>query len=237
MAERVLKLVNGIARMTDISTGAVSVKDEGGLVEANVTELDFTGAAVQVSALGGGAVQVDHAAAGGGVAIYDETTELVSDISSGTAITLPSAKQYNSEELEIYLNNVRQNDGENFEYVGVVPRTQIEFNEDLVTGDRIRFRIDRDFDTTPTIFDESLVVVASGAGAGEINGPITTGTPITLPAAQTYEDDELEIYLNNVRIDSTYDYNHEGTVPRTQISFTFDIIVGDVIRFRVDRVA
>ena len=86
-----------------------------------------------------------------------------------------------------------------------------------------------------TIYDESLTVVSSGAGAGEINGPISTGTPITLPSSQTYEDDELEVYLNGQRVEAVKDYNYEGSTPRTQISFTFDIVVGDVMRFRIDR--
>ena len=80
-------------------------------------------------------------------------------------------------------------------------------------------------------------MVESGAGAGEINGPITTGTPITLPSSQTYESDELEVYINGMRVESLIDYNYVGSIPRTQVSFTFDIIVGDIIRFRIDRSA
>ena len=87
------------------------------------------------------------------------------------------------------------------------------------------------------IYDESLEVVASGAGAGQINGPITTGTPITLPNAKVYTDEELEVYLNGTRLDNPGDYAYEGSGARTQISFAFDIIVTDIIRFRIDRSA
>jgi len=89
---------------------------------------------------------------------------------------------------------------------------------------------------SPTIYDESLTVVESGAGAGEINvADVETGDPITLPDAKTYTSDELEVYINGQRVDAVIDYNYEGSPPRTQISLTFDGEVGDVIRFRVDR--
>ena len=88
----------------------------------------------------------------------------------------------------------------------------------------------------PTIYDESLLVVAGSPGVGEILGPINTGNPITLPNSGTYESLELEIYLAGQRLEDVGDYNFVGGGPtRTQISFTFDIIVGDQIKFRVDR--
>lgn len=92
-----------------------------------------------------------------------------------------------------------------------------------------------DESASPTIYDESLTVVESGAGAGEINGPISAGTNVTLPSSKIYEDDELEIYINGQRIEAVFDYNYIGTIPRTQISLTFDLEVGDIIRFRIDR--
>jgi len=88
-----------------------------------------------------------------------------------------------------------------------------------------------------TIYDENLEVVSGTPGAGEIEGPINTGVAITLPSSQTYSDDELEVYLNNMRLDSVYDYNYVGSGSRTQISMTFDLEVGDIIRFRIDRAA
>jgi len=34
-----------------------------------------------------------------------------------------------------------------------------------------------------------------------------------------------------------FDYNYVGSGTRTQITMTFDLVAGDVIRFRVDRSA
>lgn len=84
----------------------------------------------------------------------------------------------------------------------------------------------------PTIYDETLLVVASSPGTGEILGPITTGTPITLPDSKIYSGDELEVYLDGNRLVPVLDYNYDSS---TQVSFTFQLMVGDLIRFRVDR--
>ncbi len=88
----------------------------------------------------------------------------------------------------------------------------------------------------PTIYDESLLVVSGAPGAGEITGPISTGTPITLPSAETYEGIELEVHIGGQVLEDVGDFNFVGAGPtRTQISFTFDIVVGDQIRFRKTR--
>jgi hypothetical protein len=87
-----------------------------------------------------------------------------------------------------------------------------------------------------TIYDETLTVVSGSPGAGEITGPIVTGTNVTLPESGTYEGDELRIELNGQDLHSLLDYNYVGAGPtRTQVAFTFDIVVGDVIVFRRDR--
>jgi hypothetical protein len=81
-----------------------------------------------------------------------------------------------------------------------------------------------------TIYDQTFTVISD----------ITTGTPITLPSAGTYTGEELEVRLNGIRMDSGIDYNFIGSPPRTQISFTFDLVGGsnpDYINFRVDRPA
>jgi len=85
-----------------------------------------------------------------------------------------------------------------------------------------------------SIYDETLKVVSSGAGAGEINGPITAGVGVTLPDSKTYTSDELEIYLDGTRLKPVFDYTHASS---TTVEFTFELIVGDVIRFRIDRSA
>ena len=85
-----------------------------------------------------------------------------------------------------------------------------------------------------TIYDQPLLVVASGATTGQVNGPITTGSPVTLPLGKTYTAYELEVYLNGQRLEDSIDYAFNSS---TTVVFTFDIIVGDLIRFRIDRPA
>lgn len=87
---------------------------------------------------------------------------------------------------------------------------------------------------SPVIYDETLSVVSSGAGAGEINGPITAGTPVTLPDSKTYTGDELEVYLGTDRLINLFDYTYNSS---TTVAFTFELKVGDLIRFRIDRSA
>lgn len=86
-----------------------------------------------------------------------------------------------------------------------------------------------------TIYDQSLTVVASGAAANQVNGPVTTGVSVTLPGSQTYTAAELQIYLNGDRMESIFDYSYVGLAPRTQVQFTFDLVVGDRLDFRIDR--
>jgi hypothetical protein len=76
-----------------------------------------------------------------------------------------------------------------------------------------------------TIYDQSFIV----------SSPITTGTNVSLPAAGTYSAADLEVYLNGMRLEQLIDYNYVGSPPRTQVAFTFDLVAGDDIRFRVDR--
>jgi len=83
-----------------------------------------------------------------------------------------------------------------------------------------------------TIYDETLLVVTSGAGAGEINGPIAANTAITLPSSQTYTGNELELYLDNERLIPTKDYTFNSS---TTVKLTFIAAVDDTLRFRIDR--
>ena len=87
---------------------------------------------------------------------------------------------------------------------------------------------------SPAIYDQTLKVVAASPGAGEILGPISAGTPVTLPSGQTYTSNELETYLSGNRLIPVFDYSFTSS---TSVSFTFQLIVNDVIRFRVDRSA
>ena len=79
----------------------------------------------------------------------------------------------------------------------------------------------------PSIYDQGV----------DVASPITAGTSVTLPAAQTYDSKELEVYLNGTRLENLLDYTYVGSPPRTQIQFTFDLVIGDHYRFRIDRVA
>ena len=84
--------------------------------------------------------------------------------------------------------------------------------------------VPRSFDesSAPTIYDEAIDVAA----------PVTAGTSVTLPASGTYDSQELEIYFNGQVLDDVTDYTFVGSPPRTQVQFTFDLVVGDRIRFR-----
>jgi hypothetical protein len=85
---------------------------------------------------------------------------------------------------------------------------------------------------SPVIYDQNLEVVASGAGAGQINGPIAAGTSISLPNGRTYTSNELEVYIGPDRLRPVLDYTYASS---TQVQFTFQLVVGDLLRFRIDR--
>ena len=105
------------------------------------------------------------------------------------------------------------------ELVNGLPRMQAEF-------------------VAPTIYDQSIDIVTSDATPpNEINGPLSAGSDITLPSSQTYDSEELEVWLNADRLEETLDYNFVGNVPRTKIQMTFDLEVGDRLRLRIDRPA
>jgi len=94
---------------------------------------------------------------------------------------------------------------------------------------RLSAGVPRSFDesSSPTIYDQNSVVGGGG---------LTTGVGLTLPSSQTYDSNELEVYLNNVRLTPILDYNYVGgSPPRTQVSFTFDLLANEVVRFRIDR--
>lgn len=79
--------------------------------------------------------------------------------------------------------------------------------------------------------ETGLLVVSSSPGAGEILGPIAPNTSITIPSSITYTDSDLNIYLNGTRLIPSIDYNYVGVAPRTQVSFTFQLIPGDSLFF------
>lgn len=85
--------------------------------------------------------------------------------------------------------------------------------------------------STP-IYDESVILVAASPSAGQMLGPISTGVLVTLPLGESYVGEELEVYLNGQRLEDVVDFNFSNS---TQVAFTFDLVVGDRIRFRIDR--
>ena len=76
-----------------------------------------------------------------------------------------------------------------------------------------------------SVYDQEVSILAT----------LSTGSPLSLPLGQTYPASELEVLLNGQRIDSVLDYNYYGSVPRTAVTFTFDLVAGDRVRFRIDR--
>ena len=75
-----------------------------------------------------------------GVTVYNEQLDVISTITAGTSISLPAAGTYLGSELSLFLNGQRMNYIEDYQYVGVGTRTQIQFLFDLVVDDKIIFR-------------------------------------------------------------------------------------------------
>lgn len=73
-----------------------------------------------------------------------------------------------------------------------------------------------------TIYDETEVLV----------GTLTTGTAHTLPNSGNYVGEEIEVFLDGQTLDSGTDFNFVGSGTKTQVSFTFDLLAGDTLRFR-----
>lgn len=160
-----------------------------------------------------------------GSAIYDDTYVVpAGGLPASSTISLPNAGSYDDIDLEVFIGGIfLEPDGIDYSYVGVAPgRTQITLTEAVNEGERIRFRVE---DSSVTIYDEVIVVGAGG---------ITTGTNIALPNAGTYSGDDLEVYLNGEFMEKDLDWNEVGSVPRTDIQMTFDLVEGDRLRFRVD---
>jgi hypothetical protein len=95
---------------------------------------------------------------------------------------------------------------------------------------------------TSLIYDQSVTMVASGGnGSTTLNGPISSGTAITLPRSGVYTLNtnsvpNLNVYLNGERLESTIDWNTSGSGPNfTAIQMTFQLVVGDRLDFRMER--
>ena len=94
---------------------------------------------------------------------------------------------------------------------------------------------------TSLIYDQSVTVVASGAGANQVNGPVTAGTAITLPSSGTYTLNansvaNIQVYLNGDRLEQVFDWSTSGSGPNyTAIQLTFGLVVGDRLDIRSER--
>lgn len=95
-------------------------------------------------------------------------------------------------------------------------------------------RMQNTFASSYTIYDKTITIVSGTPGSNELQYPVVAGTDITLPNSGSYTGDQLQVFLNGVRVDDVLDYNH---VSSTQIEFLFDLQVGDLIRFYMDRPA
>lgn len=104
---------------------------------------------------------------------------------------------------------------------------------------RLSNGVPRSFDESSSlpIYDERLTIVAGApVDSNEMTGPVTAGTNVTLPDSGSYTGLELQIYLNGDRLESVADYAYVGgSPPRTQVQFTFGLVVGDTIDFVIQR--
>lgn len=71
---------------------------------------------------------------------YDETVDILVDASSPVTITLPNSETYEDDELWVELRGQLLRPGIDYNFLGVVPRTQIELLQDVVVGDTVRIR-------------------------------------------------------------------------------------------------
>lgn len=84
-----------------------------------------------------------------------------------------------------------------------------------------------------TIYDQNLTVVSgTAANSNEVQGPVTSGTSVTLPQSGTYLAVELQIELNGQGLEPVTDYTYVGSGTRTQVQFTFGLVINDVVNFR-----
>ena len=95
---------------------------------------------------------------------------------------------------------------------------------------------------TTLIYDQSIQIVASGGTPpGSVNGPVTAGTALTLPASGNYTLNanniaNINVFLNGDRLEQVFDWTTSGAGPTyTAIQFTFQLNAGDRIDIRSER--
>lgn len=93
----------------------------------------------------------------------------------------------------------------------------------------------------PSIYDQTITIVSSGASPpGSLTGPISSSTPITLPASGTYtvvsSVPNMNIFLNGNRLEYSLDWTSSGAGPNfTAFQLNFQLVVGDVLDLRTER--
>jgi hypothetical protein len=93
----------------------------------------------------------------------------------------------------------------------------------------------------PLIYDKTVSIVASGGSApNSLNGPVSSGTAITLPGSQTYTLNSnsvpnLQIKLNGQWLEYTTDWATSGTTPFSAFTLTLTLQVGDLLELRIER--
>lgn len=222
MASSALKVVNGVARMRTVG---VEVQEDGSQVVSEASVLNFT-SNMDIADQGSGTVNISsQASSTPATTIYDETyTVPGGGLSSGSNITLPNSGTYENKDLRVYVNGQLWEDGVDFDYVGAAGpgKTEIQILQDLEAGELVRFRVQG---TAISIYDETVVIGAGG---------LVAGSNITLPNSETYDDIDLQVYLDGHFLQVVEDYNYVGSIPRTQIQTVFDLNEGERVRFRIE---
>jgi hypothetical protein len=99
--------------------------------------------------------------------------------------------------------------------------------------------VQRSFNESSTlpIYDQQLTIVSGApANSNQMTGPVTAGTSVTLPVSGSYSAAELQVELNGQGIEPVSDYVYVGSgSAKTQVQFTFALVVGDVVDFRIIR--
>ena len=155
--------------------------------------------------------------------IYDEVfTVGVGGLAINDTITLPNSGTYESIDLEVYYNGQFLEEGQDYSYVGVNPRTQIQVLQAFAEGEELRFRNETD---AAEVYDEVIVVGVGGLAGSSL---------VTLPGLKTYTDKDLKVYLDGQLLEVVEDYNYVGVAPRTQIQTVFDLNEGERLRLRIE---
>ena len=215
-----LQLVNGVPRMVEIPSATIDVKSGGTTVVSGASAINFTN---PLTAVDGGGGQADITDSTG--VVYDETVTIgVGGIAANTNVSLPNSGTYEDKELKVFVGGLLWESGQDYDLVGTgSAKTQIEVLRAMSEGEIIRFRVEG---ISNVIYDE---VVVAGSGG------ISAGANITLPLGRSYDEDELQVYLDGQYMEVLQDYNYVGAgPPRTQIQLVFDILEGERLRFRIE---